>query len=164
MAVIAMLFRSELRRRWRSWLMVCLLIAVVSGLVLAGVAAGRRTAAAYPQFVKTYGYDAATFSPDPLPGLRSLPDVISTTRENAFIAGPPTCSCGRFINPSDFGLVEIGQKDLGHYLKLVSGRMPDPARPREVLASFNFAHDVGVQPGTRVRVCRSMRVRNERLC
>jgi FtsX-like permease family len=152
MAVIAMLFRSELRHRWRSWLMLGLLIAVVGGLVLAGIAAGRRTASAYPQFVKAYGYDASTFSPDSLSGLRSLPDVVSVTRENATLVGPPTCSCGHVINPSDFGLVEIGQKDLGHYLKLVSGRMPDPASTHEVLASFNFARDVGVRPGTRVRV------------
>jgi hypothetical protein len=152
MAVIAMLFRSELRHRWRSWLTLALLIAVVSGLVLAGIAAGRRTASAYPQFVKAYGYDASTFSPDSLSAIRSLPDVTRATRENGTITGPPTCSCRKAINSSDFGLVEIGPKDVSRYFKLVSGRMPDPSNPHEVLASFNFEHDVGVHPGTRVYV------------
>jgi MacB-like periplasmic core domain/FtsX-like permease family len=113
---------------------------------------GRRTASAYPQFVKAYGYDASTFSPNSLSAIRSLPDVTQATRENGTITGPPTCSCRKAINSSDFGLVEIGPKDVSRYFKLVSGRMPDPSNPHEVLASFNFEHDVGVHPGTRIYV------------
>ena len=51
MGAVWLVFRSELRRRWRSWLILVVLIAVVGGLVLAAAAAGRRTATTFPRFV-----------------------------------------------------------------------------------------------------------------
>jgi hypothetical protein len=151
-ALITVLLRVEWRHRWRSWLMVGLLVALVSGLVLAGIAAGRRTAAAFPKFVQTYGYDAYAFSPTPISGISELPDVNTTTLLRGPAAGTPTCSCGRSINVSDFGLAELQPKDLGRFVKLVAGRRPDQSKPDEVLASFTFEHDVGVHVGTRLRV------------
>ena len=67
MAVAWFLLRAMFRQRWRSWLLLCLLVALVSGLVLAGVSAGRRTATAFPRFLAAHGYDAfmLTRSPDP---------------------------------------------------------------------------------------------------
>jgi hypothetical protein len=49
-AVLRVLFRAEFRHRWQSWLMLTLLIGLVSGPVLAGVVAARRTATAFPTF------------------------------------------------------------------------------------------------------------------
>ncbi len=49
LAVVRMLFSTEARQRWRSWLLLGGLVALTTGLVLAGVSAGRRTAAAFPQ-------------------------------------------------------------------------------------------------------------------
>ena len=43
-----LVFGTEFRRRWRSWLILVVLIALVAGLVLAAAAAGRRTATAFP--------------------------------------------------------------------------------------------------------------------
>ena len=43
-AAIALAYRSKLRRRWRSWLAVALLVAIIGGTVTGLVAAGRRTA------------------------------------------------------------------------------------------------------------------------
>jgi hypothetical protein len=150
--LIGVLLRVELRHRWRSWLMVGLLVALVSGLVLAGIAAGRRTASAFPAFVQTYGYDAYAFAPQPIAGIGALPDVSRTTLLRGPAAGTPTCSCGKAINVSDFGLAELQPKDLGQFVKLVDGRMPDQSKPGEVLVSFTFAHDVGVGVGTRLSV------------
>ncbi len=62
LGAVAFAFRAELRSRWRSWLAIALLIAVVGGFVLAATAAGRRTSSAYPRFVSTYGYDATVFA------------------------------------------------------------------------------------------------------
>jgi hypothetical protein len=52
-----MAFRAKLRHRWRSWLAIAVLVSVVGGLVLAATAAGRRTEAAFPQFVAAHGFD-----------------------------------------------------------------------------------------------------------
>ncbi|MGO9961883.1 MAG: hypothetical protein ACLPUG_00445 [Acidimicrobiales bacterium] len=50
-------FRAELQHRWRSWLALAILVTLVGGTVLGAVAAGRRTASAFPRFLTRYGYD-----------------------------------------------------------------------------------------------------------
>ena len=67
MGTLKLVLRAELRRRWRSWLALAALVALVGGLVLAAAAAGRRTASAFPRFVGTYGFDAAVYSNQPVP-------------------------------------------------------------------------------------------------
>ena len=65
MGAFELLFRAETRRRWRSWLALAVLVALVGGLVLAATAAGRRTAAAFPHFVTAYGFDSAVYTGQP---------------------------------------------------------------------------------------------------
>ena len=79
MGAVRMLFGTELRRRWRSWLILVGLIAVVAGLVLAATAAGRRTATAFPRFVASHGYDVYIYNQKPVSGLSRLPGVSSVT-------------------------------------------------------------------------------------
>ena len=58
MGAVRLVFHAGLRRRWRSWLAIALLISVVGGLVLAAAAAGRRTENAFPRFVAAHGFDS----------------------------------------------------------------------------------------------------------
>jgi hypothetical protein len=74
-----MAFRAELRHRWRSWLAIAILISVVGGLVVAAVAAGRRTEAAFPQFVAAHGFDADVYATQPVAKVAELPGVTSAT-------------------------------------------------------------------------------------
>ena len=152
MAVLAVLLRSSFRHRWRSWLALCLLIALVSGLVLAATAAGRRSDSAFSQFEAAHGYDAFLYSVNPLPKVATLPDVTLSTRVQFPTSGRPTCACSRPINLDDFSLFEVPPKGLTHMVKLESGRMPDQSDPDQVLASFSLAQDDGVQIGTVIRV------------
>jgi hypothetical protein len=151
LAIIA-LFGAELRRRLWSWLFVAFLVAIVSGTVLAGLAAGQRTATAYPRFVASFGFDAYAFSLHPIPAIAALPDVTSSVLMRSPSAGNPSCSCGHTINPTYFGIAEIPPRNLARFVKLVSGRLPNQSDPSEVLASFSFAQDVGVGIGTHIRV------------
>src|SRR5882724_7666274 len=48
MGAVWLVFGVKLRRHWRSWLLLTVLIAVVSGFVLAATAAGDRTDSALP--------------------------------------------------------------------------------------------------------------------
>ncbi len=107
MAVAWFLLRATLRQRWRSWLLLCLLVALVSGLVLAGVMAGRRTATAFPRFLAAHGYDAFMLTEAPIPKVASLPGVASVTSLQSTGFGTPTCACSRPINPSDFSVFEV---------------------------------------------------------
>jgi hypothetical protein len=65
MGAVWLVFAAKLRRHWRSWLVLSLLIAVASGFVLAAAAAGRRTDSAFPRYVASHGYDAIVYSVHP---------------------------------------------------------------------------------------------------
>src|ERR1700689_295369 len=104
LAVVRLLFRTEARHRWRSWLLLGILVALTTGLVLAGVSAGRRTAAAFPRFVATYGYDAVTYGSKPLPQIARLHEVKSVTALSSPATAVPSCACSHTISQEDFNL------------------------------------------------------------
>jgi FtsX-like permease family len=144
-----LVFGAELRRRWRSWLVLVVLIAVVGGLVLAAAAAGRRTATAFPRFVASHGYDVYIFNQKPVVGLSRLPGVSSVTTIGNPASGQPTCACTtRAINPSNFYINELSPAALRRVVKLVAGQMPPESSPYDVLASFTLQQDYGVHIGS----------------
>ena len=77
--VVVMVLRSRFRQHWKSWLALSVLVAVAGGFVLATAATGRRTAAAFGDFVARHGYDTVVYSGQPLPLLARLPQVASVT-------------------------------------------------------------------------------------
>jgi FtsX-like permease family len=148
LGALNLVFRAEARRRWRSWLALVVLIAIVGGVVLAAGAAGRRTATAFPHFVAAYGFDAAVYAGAPVPKGVKIPDVVSIKQLIGLDTGQPTCRCTHPIIPTDFGVV-FGAPSVR---KLVSGRLPNPAAPDEVLASFTLQQDAGVHLGSVIHV------------
>ena len=146
MAYLGLMLRTGLRQRWRSWLLLALLAAIVIGTVLAGAQTARRTATAFPRYEAAHGYDAFFYSVEQSPKLRSLPEAASTTVVTSPVSGSPTCAC-RPIDVNDFSIQEVSPDRLGHMVKLVSGRLPDPADPYQVLASDNLAA-LGVHVGS----------------
>lgn len=151
MDVLGLLLRARLRR-WRGWVSLCLLAGLLSGLALAAVSAGHRTATAFPQFVAAHGYDALVISAAPMPALAKLPGVASATPMHQFAAGTPTRACARPINPAYFNLSGVAPSDLPRMVKLVAGRMPNQNSPDQVLASFRMQQDIGVGVGILIRV------------
>jgi len=149
-AVRVVLF-AELRHRWRSWLALALLVALVSGVAMAATTAGRRTESAFPNFLAAHGVDAIGYGLTPLPALATLPEVASLTTTETPAAGTPRCDCAP-INPDDFGVVEAGPAKLHRLVKLVSGRFPDPSSSDQVLASFSLVQAAGVHVGSVVHV------------
>jgi hypothetical protein len=149
LGAVALAFRTELRRRWRSWLAVAMLVTVVGGLVLAAAAAGRRTASALPGYVADHGFDALAFSAHPVPRIEHLPGVEAWS----VIAGPangaPRCSCTHPINPNDISVAILPTGTFTPQV-LVSGRMP--SRPNEVIASYTLADEEGVHLGSVITV------------
>ncbi len=152
MGSVGMVFHAQLRHRWRSWLAITILISLVGGVVMAAVAAGQRTDSAIPRFVAAHGFDAEVYSSTrPAPGIARLPGVTSATPVIGPDNGPPKCACSHPIAPSDFGVVT--RKSGGNALfNLVSGRLPDPSNPHEVVASYTLQHDDGLQLGSIISV------------
>jgi hypothetical protein len=152
MGAVGLVFGVKLRRYWRSWLLLTVLIAIVSGFVLAATAAGDRTDSAFPRYVARHGYDAIVYTVKPLPGLAQLPGVAQVTRVNFPFAGQPRCSCGHQINYGEFAVREVPAGALDRAVKLVAGRMPDQSSRVEALASYTLQRDYGVRPGTVITV------------
>jgi hypothetical protein len=152
LAAVRYAFRVLLRTRWRSWLIMAVLISVVGGFVLATAAAGRRTANAFPSFVAAHGYDAIVYASRPVPKVAKLPGVTTATELIIPDSGQPTCSCTHPISSaSAFGVFVVSPEARSPF-KLVSGRLPEPLAPDEVLASFTLQKDNGVQVGTVIHV------------
>jgi hypothetical protein len=149
---LKLVLRAEFHRRWRSWLALAALIAVVSGLVLFATTAGRRTASAFPRFIAAHGYDAEVYSIGPLPELAKLPTVASAVEVIDAANGQPTCSCRHLINSDDFTLGWVPAEALGRFTQLISGHMPNQSSPDQVLASFTLQQEYGVRVGTVIRV------------
>lgn len=150
MPFLRLMLQAGARHRWRSWLALTLLTAVVVGLVLAGAATARRTATAFPRFEAVHGYDAFFYSAGAVPRVASLPEVASVTRLLAPATGPPTCACGP-ISANDFSVDEVPPAQLTKVVKLVSGRLPDQSDPDQVLASYNL-EPLGVHIGSVLQV------------
>jgi hypothetical protein len=110
------------------------------------VSAGRRTAAAFPRFVATHGYDAVTHSNKPLPKI-ALPEVTSITALSAPATAFPSCACFHPLSQEEFNLYVAPTKTLTQFVSLVAGKMPDPSDPHLILASFDL-QDYGVHVGS----------------
>jgi ABC-type lipoprotein release transport system permease subunit len=151
MGALRLLFRAEFRRRWRSWLVLATLIAVVGGVALAAAAAGRRTDSAFPRFVSAYGFDAGVYAMRPMPKLARLPGVSSAIDVVGPFSGQPACDCTNPIDPTDFEVLVVPPGGRPIY-KLISGHLPDPSAPDQVLASFTLQQNDGVHLGTVIHV------------
>jgi hypothetical protein len=151
MRAAGLVFGARFRRHWASWLALSLLIALVSGVVVAAAAAGRRTDSAFPRFVSRHGFDAIVYGGPPASRLAQLPEVAQVVPGPIPFYGHLRCTCGHQINEGDFALREVPAASLGRVVKLVAGRMPDPSNPGEALASSTLAHDYGAGIGTVIR-------------
>jgi ABC-type lipoprotein release transport system permease subunit len=138
MSFLGLMLRAGLRHRWRSWLALALLTALVVGLVLAGAQTARRTATAFSRFEALHGYDATSYSATPATNLGELSSVATTTQVLFVGSGPPTCQGCRPVRSNNFSVTEVPPRNLGRLVKLVAGRMPDQSDAGEVLASYTL--------------------------
>jgi hypothetical protein len=153
MGAVRLVFRARLRGHWRAWLGLSLLVALVSGLVMAAAAAGQRTGQAFPRYLDQHGYDAIVYTVTPRPQLQHLPEVAAATPVALPFYGPPSCSCRSIqVDQNNFTVREVPPAELPRVAKLVAGRMPNQSAPDEALASFTMARDNGVRVGTTIRI------------
>jgi ABC-type lipoprotein release transport system permease subunit len=148
---VGLVFGAEFRRRWRAWLILVVLIAMVGGLVLAATAAGRRTADAFPRFVAAHGADFDVLTATPDPGLARLPEVASVLTASVPFNDNLHCACRRGINGVFLNFEDFSARGLSRAVQLVAGRLPAPSSPDELIASYNLQQDFGVHVGTVIR-------------
>lgn len=148
MAAVWLRLRAELRTRWRAWLGLAVLVATVSGAVMALAAGARRTDSAYGRFLDAYNaydvmvlsFSAAEFGSAvfDLDELASLPQVADSARAGHELL---TLAGNHLVSPDG----RIGT-DINRF-KVLDGRLADPDRPDEVVLSFSLAEDLGLNVG-----------------
>jgi len=144
--------RADARRRWRAWLGVVLIVGLFGGIVTATAAGARRTDSAYSRFVVA-NHGAAYLVDD------YIPNTDAAVLHPAAVAALPSVAEAdsfRVFGPaSDVGYNLVASPDGRAYgtglsrLKVLRGRLPDPARTDEAVADFTMP---GARIGERVRV------------
>jgi hypothetical protein len=147
MGAVRLLVRSEFRRRWRSLIVVGLLVAFAGGVTLAAVAGARRTSTSFDRFQEsTRSHDVLLFVSDitrpDVERLRALPgvDAIGYLRQLAL-----TRPDGDFLavgGPLDGSMFHDVNR-----LRIVDGRAPRPDVPEEVLVPEPLARQTRLRVG-----------------
>src|SRR5688500_5576269 len=146
MAVVWLNVRSDLRRRWRSLCVLALLVGLVGGVVLTGLAGARRTDSALARLLQQTNNDDASVEVGP-----EYFDVIAALREVAAVAP----ASFMFVQPLGFesdNLVPLAGTDerfgnLVNRPRLIEGRRPSPGNADEVLLNSEAARRLRVGAG-----------------
>ena len=146
--------RSELRARWRSWVILGILAGTTFGLAAAGWSGARRTSVALPRWLAAQNPpDAAALVNDPSfdaaeqSAVAALPEVRTVY---PFVVGigieaKPTTDGGGLI-PETPATAQLMAGIIVH------GRMADPSRPDEVVVDQNLQRKYGLDIGTTMTV------------
>ena len=136
-----MFLRTELRKRWRSWLALALIVGAFAGAIEAAAAGARRTDAAYPALL------IWSRAPDLLAASEAGQSVFGQISQSALaglpqVAGKALLAEYAVAQPSEVALVapETGKVPVTFWRrKILAGRLPDPRRADEADISFTLA-------------------------
>ena len=148
-----MLWRSQLRRRWRSWALLIVLLAIGAGAAMACVAGARRAASAFDRFAVASEFPDANSGhgqppADAVAAAAGLDGVASHSTVVGFVG---------FVEDRDAAAIKyfVGSWDepIGRIAADVArGRFPNERRVDEVLVVGKDAEVAGLDPGDTVTV------------
>jgi ABC-type antimicrobial peptide transport system permease subunit len=153
MGAVWLRLRAELRHQWRAWLALAVLLGVIGGIALTAAAGARRTDTAYPRFLRaSHAAQLAVFPA--LSGfggyfraVARLPEV-SSAASTAFLQmslpGPgasPFSGLTAEASPVGDDGVSLDR------VKVLAGRLFDPADPHAVMISQSLADRERLRPG-----------------
>ena len=140
MALLVYLLRVDIRARWRSLVLLTILVTVVVAAMLTALAGARRTETAFDRYLEAVRpFDAVVTPPDGVVDLRGIEDVDGVEAAVGFhwyAAFPGDLNTQFFpmVVPDDDRVPET-------YLRtpVIAGRRPDPTAPLEVALSERSA-------------------------
>lgn len=152
-----MRLRAETRSRWRSWLLLAVMLGVVGGAVLTATAGARRTDSAYPR-MRAEGHSAdvlVSVNGSGLHGfydaLASLPGVAADAQGVIFNTAGLRSSDGRFDpNVQVEGGVDANLGFTMSQPKVLEGRMFHPQSTDEAVIDPQLAALHHLHPGSRL--------------
>jgi hypothetical protein len=144
--MVGYLARIELRRRWRSVLLLTALVAVVTAVVLTTVAGSRRARTSYDRFLEGVNpTDAAVFGDEEssLDAVAGLPHVVDSARVEMLAMSPRESDAFLAMLVSLDGLLP------GRYMQpmLLEGRMPRPEEPLAIAVGERVAAEMSLRVG-----------------
>jgi hypothetical protein len=150
MAPVLSWFRLDLRRRWRSLLVLALLVAVAAGTVMTAVAGARRGATAVDRLLDLTLPATAVVQPNQ-PGfdweaVRALPEVealttLVLTGDYGIEELPADAEVARYPLGGDEAMRSIERP------VVLEGRLPDPSRADEIVIGPTFRDRYGLDVG-----------------
>jgi hypothetical protein len=151
MGAVWMRIRSDMRARWRAWLVITLMTSVASGVVMAAVAGGRRSDTAVARFAAYTHAPNAGVEADPstLRAIAALPEVEHARALAYMLMGEKGRTSAETI--SSFSTLAFTDPELvGRTTILVAGRMFDPTRPDEAVTSESTVRSGQLRIGQRL--------------
>jgi ABC-type antimicrobial peptide transport system permease subunit len=154
MGSVLLAFRAGVRSRWRALLGLALLLGLIGGVVLTAAAGARRTDTAYPRLLRWSNAADVLVIPHGT-GLRGYYDALARRRQ---VAAMWTSSLYNLGFPRGKGVAEtqlnaIASPDgaLGvsvDRVRILQGRLFDPAAPRAVMVDQQLADVKHLRPGS----------------
>lgn len=153
MAVVAYLVRADLRRRWKAWAALAVLLAAAGGVSLFAITGWQRTSTAMDRFLDEFHPgDAIVVGPDlDRQAVLALPDIVAADGGEYFFLVPDGPD-GRPA-PGDLGAVNPFSSSFGNVLhgmidaRIIEGRKPDVGEELEIAVDEELARTYGVRAG-----------------
>ncbi|WP_199701191.1 FtsX-like permease family protein [Jiangella rhizosphaerae] len=153
MTAVAAWLRLDARRRWRSLLVMAVLVALAAGTVMTAMAGARRGATAVDRLLdRTLPATVAVLPNQPgfdWDAVRELPEVEALTTfvltASYVVDGVPPGGFALAFPPGDDEVFRTIERPV-----VLEGRLPDPTRADEVVVSPNFRETYGLDVGDSV--------------
>lgn len=159
MRAVRLRARAELRRRWRAWLGLALLIGLVGGLVTALAAGARRTETAYERLqdksepAAVLVLDTSLLNPEArvdLDEAARLSGVSDSVLVTALLAVGGRVD-GREMPPTAVASFSTTSDGLGRSVerkRILEGRLADPEAADEIVVSYEASRRYNLSPGS----------------
>lgn len=152
MTVVGYLLRTDLRRRWRAWVVLALLVGITGGVSMASFAAWRRTESALDRFVEwSKPLDASVRGTLTYDEVLALPQVEHADTGDFYVMLP--LGPDGEPQPDRAGQVAPVSSAMGGWFHdyerpiVVEGRLPNPDAELEVAINEPFRDVYGVGAG-----------------
>jgi len=153
MGAVCLRLRAELRRQWRGLLALAVLLGVIGGIALTAAAGARRTDTAYPRFLRQ-SHAADLMVQPALSGFQGyfraigrLPQVSSSASAAFLQMSLPGPGASPFSGLTAEAGPAGGEGLSLDRVKVLAGRLFDPADPHAVMISQQVADREHLRPG-----------------
>jgi hypothetical protein len=153
MGAVWLRLRAELRQQWRTWLALAVLLGLIGGIALTAAAGARRTDTAYPRLLRRS--DAADLLVTParsgfhgyFRAVARLPEVAAADSAMFLQMSLPVRGASPFSGLVAEAASSGGEGVAIDRVRVLAGRIFNPADPREVMISRAMADRAHVRPG-----------------